>query len=147
MSGELIIALVALGGVILAQWVTIHVNRQNLDYQMRVLQVNHSEQKRIEWKNYLIELMKKLIEAREAYEQFLGGNKESQEIHAGIIGKAISVCLATNDNRLSDLADKELTPYFAKKEDGDNHPLDWATRNRNSLQEAIKLLSKIIKES
>ncbi len=65
MSGELIIALVALGGVILAQWVTIHVNRQNLDHQ----------------------------------------------------------------------------------KDGDNHHLDWATRNRNSLQEAVKILSKIIKES
>ena len=92
--------------------------------------------------------MEKLIEARSEYDRFLGTDRTDQESHAEIVGKAIAVCLAANNQELTRIASHELTPYFSdkKRKDGTKE-LDWASRNRNAMHDAVQQLAKIIKDS
>jgi hypothetical protein len=95
--------------------------------------------------------MHDLVEAKAAYEEFLGKFSDSSESslnsdwsiqanHASIIGKAIATCLASGDAELRTIAegDNGLTPYFV---DG------FKSRNRDKLHEALNHLGKLIYEA
>jgi hypothetical protein len=106
------------------------------------------EIRRAEWKSYLIHLMDVLLEARREYEKFLGTAKVDQERHAGIVGTAIAACLATNEEAMMPYVDGPdgLTPYFVKKGQ-DSSMKNWDSRNRDAMQDAVKCLAAIIKET
>lgn len=104
------------------------------------------ETKRAEWKNYLLMLMTRLLDARQEYEQFLGTAKDDKERHAGIVGKAISVCLATTDPELTRLANGEITPHFVTLGEDDSTK-DWPSRNRDAIQVAVSRLAELIRQA
>jgi hypothetical protein len=135
--------IVTLVVAVIVQFVTIRQTNKTIEQQakdagaereLRVKESEHErlENRRIEWKNYLIRLMEKLIEARMEYERFLGTDKTNQERHAGIVGLAIAVCLAVNDEIMTKYANEDLTTHYADKPQTDGTMLDWASRNRNA---------------
>lgn len=145
MSPELFVSLLV---VLIAQGVTLRVTNRTLNQQAQEAEKQRKEARRAEWKSYLIGLMEHLIEARQEYEKFLGTAKTDEERHAGIVGKAIAVCLAANDDKMARYADggnkvNGLTPYrVAEGQDGAQQ--DWDSRNREGLQEAVKRLAEMI---
>jgi hypothetical protein len=140
-GGILVGAILALLGSVWTTYITL--NRESSLESQR-------EARRTQRHEYLIWLMRELVEARGAYEEFLGRSsnfkdselKDSQEAmadHARIIGKAIAACLATGDTELREIAegDNGLTPYTVK---------DFKTRNRDKLHDALNRLGKLINE-
>jgi len=145
---EIVVSLVV---VIIAQFVTLLVTDRNLKHQSIQAENQRIEARRAEWKSYLIRLMDRLIDAREEYEKFLGTDKSDDERLAGIIGKAIAICLAANDHELLRFADPEnkydgLTPY--KVNIGhEGAKQDWASRNRDGIHSAVRRLAAMINEA
>ena len=142
---ELVVSLIV---VLIAQGVTLLVTRNTLRHQSEQAEQQRKEVRRAGWRSYLTRLMEHLIEARQEYEMFLGSDKTDGERHAGIIGKAMAVCLAANDAEMARYADgankvNGLTPYFVPNgQDGAEQ--SWDSRNREGMQEAVKRLAKVI---
>jgi len=146
-DGNIIANLITIGGVIVVQLVILVVTTRTLRHQANQSKLERefaaTEAKRIEWKNFLISLIQTLMEARKEYEQFLGTDKTDNERHAGIVGKAIAVCLATNDDEMARLAEHDLTPYFVN----DVGKPEWKTRNRNAIHDATRRLATLIRQA
>jgi hypothetical protein len=139
---------VVVGGIIalLAAWLTTYAT---LNRQTRLAREAQLETRRTQRHEYLIWLMHELVEARIAYEAWLGESslfsledlKESQSAqrqHANTIGKAIAACLASGDTILRDIAENPqhgLTPYFVE---------GFKSRNRDKLHEALNRLGVLI---
>ena len=159
MDASLVVALIvviiaqvgSLVVVVIAQAVTVWSTRATLKHQSGEAESQRLEARNAEWKNYLIRLMDRLIDARRDYEQFLCTDKTNEEKHGGIVGMAISVCLATNDDKMLTYVDGDkaqgidgLTPYFV--EQGQYGALEnWDSRNRKAMQFAVKRLAEMIK--
>lgn len=147
---ELVVSLIV---VVIAQGVTLWVTRSTLKQQAEQGEKQRQETRRAEWKQYLTRLMEHLINVRRDYEQFLCTDKSDVSRHGAIIGMAIAVCLAGNDNILSIcvVGNKSeridgLTPYFvAKGEDGALE--DWESRNRKAIQMAVTRLAVMIESA
>lgn len=145
---ELVVSLVV---VLIAQGVTLLVTRDTLKHQSEQAEQQRIEARRVEWRSYLTRLMEHLIEARREYEMFLGTAKTDEERHAGIIGRAIAVCLAANDAEMARYADSEnkvdgLTPYFVSQGQ-DGAQKNWDSRNRDAMQKAVQRLASMIERA
>jgi hypothetical protein len=140
-GGVLVGAIIALLGSI---WVS-YINSRNQTYLAKQSQ---QEARRTQRHEYMIGLMRDLVEAKIEYEKFLaayGGINDAvleadlnlQASHGATVGKAIAVCLATGIPALQEIAEGSngLTPYMVP---------NYKDRNRNGLHTSLKTLGSEI---